>query len=880
MPEAEGSSPNLTGTTVGRFEIRARLGAGGMGEVYLAEDTQLKRQVALKRMALHLGADSRHRQRFLREAQLASRLNNPYIAGIYDVFERENEVFLVMEYVEGKPLRQFLSAPMKPETLLPIAIECARGLAAAHAQGVLHRDIKPENIMITPSGHVKILDFGLARLLDQVDETVSFQTEPGSLAGTAGYMAPEVLQEGQADPRSDIFALGVVFYEALSGRHPFRAKTFLTTSHRVLKFVPPPLDATNRAVPPELDRIIAKMLAKDPAERYPTAAELAAELNLIERATSSGIRLAPGWSRDRVRLPALLRGRSVLWIAALILLAGLAALSPVRDAVEEWFRSSGIGQSRRQVVVLPFAALDGSSADQAFATGLTDTLTARLTELSATHSLEVVPASEVFSNKVTTPELARQQFGVNLVFTGSLQRAGDRVRVTFSLVDTRNRRQLGARTITVAAADPFAVEDDVSSGALEMLKLQLQPSERKGFREHGTDKPDAYAFYLQGMGFLQNYERSENISNAIDEFQQALKIDPNYARAFAGLGQAYWQQYLLTQDAKWTEMSRQACRKAIQLNQDLAAAMSCLGTVANGMGNYQEAAGHFQKALAADPTSDRAYLGLASAYEKLGRTSEAEQTYQKAIQLRPQYWAGYTWMGIFYFRQGRYDDARRMFHQVIALVPDSFVGYYDLGGIYVQQGNFADAIAPLQRSIAIRPTDAAYTNLGTAYFFLHQYDQAVRNFRESVKLLPNSYIGWRNLGDGYYWAPGQRDQAASAYRKAIDLSQAALKVNPHDAYAYEIMAVSQAMAGEKAAALASLKSAQLYAPQDPEISYAAALIDTHLGDLQQAMKWLKQALAGGYSRAIVNNDPALDPLRGIPGFPSAETGSDKTDGRK
>jgi tetratricopeptide (TPR) repeat protein/predicted Ser/Thr protein kinase len=879
MTEPAESSRNLTGKLVGRFQIRERLGSGGMGEVYLADDTQLKRPVALKRMALQLGTDQRYRQRFLREAQMASRLNNPYIAGIYDVIERDGEIFLVMEYVEGKPLRHYLREPMKLEQFLPIAIECARGLAGAHAQGILHRDIKPENIMITPAGHVKILDFGLARRMEQMEETVSFQSEAGTLAGTAGYIAPEVLVEGQADTRSDIFSLGVVFYEALSGRHPFRAKTFLTTSHKVLKEIPPPLDATNRAVPPEIDRIIAKMLAKDPAGRYPTAAELAAELNLIERGTASGIVTAQtAWVRMQ-RLSGRRMRRAAMALVVLAVLAGLAAVRPVRQRVEGWLGITSV-PGQKQIAVLPFAALGGGPAQKAFAYGLTETVTARLNELSATHALEVVSASDVFSGKVNTPDMARRQFGVNLVLTGSLQQVGNRVRVTYALVNTRTQRQVGARTVTLAATDPFSVEDDVATGALNLLQVQLEPAERKTFVAHGTEKPGAYAFYLQGMGYLQNYDRVENVTNAIEVFQQALELDANYARALAGLGQAYWLRYSSTMDPKWTVMSEQTCRRASAIDPKLAAARVCLGTVANGTGKYQEAAAEFQKALDAEPTNNQAYEGLANTYDRMGRTEEAERTFQKAIQLRPQYWAGYSWLGVFYFGHGRYEEARQMFEQVTKLVPDSYQGYYDLGAVYVQSGHFARAVPLLEHSIAIRPNPTAYTDLGAAYFFLHRYDAAARNFQQGVKLSPDDFEIWRNLADGYYWAPGKREEAGPAYRKAIDLADAALKVNPSSAKAYKIRAICQAMLGEKDAALKSLSQAQGLVKGDPDLSYTAALIHAHMGDPEQAMKWLKLALSEGFSPAMAQSDPLLDSLHGMKGFPGPEADSDNSKRRQ
>jgi len=874
MSEQSGQSKDLSGSSVGRFLIRERLGSGGMGEVYLAEDPQLRRTVAIKRMSARFGEDERYRQRFLREAQMASRLNDPRIAAVYDVFEREGEIFLVMERVEGETLRQGVKEPMKLDEFLPIAIECAEAVGVAHAEGVLHRDIKPDNIMVTPSGRVKILDFGLAHGISSSEETVAFETEPGMVSGTPGYIAPEVLVGGEADTRADIFSLGVVFYEALTAHHPFRAKTHIATSSRVLHEIPPAPSTVNPAVPPELDQIVMRMMAKDPAERYQKATELAAELNWIERSgTLPTVAAEAGFKPKRARRPK--RRRFVLAATAAVAavaIALLAAIPQVRRTVAGWMGAgAGAGpapSAEKQLAVLPFTILGGTPAEQAFATGLTDTVTARLSELSATHPLAVVPASSVFADKVDSPDAARRHYGVNLVLTGSLQKAGNEIRVTYALVDTRTQRQLSAKTKTVAATNPFAVEDDVAAGVLDMLQVQLEPAERETFEAKGTDKPDAYAFYLQGMGYLENYSREENITSAITVFQRALEIDPRYARAQAGLGMAYWQRYKLTSDPQWTAPSRQACDRALAINPNLAAAHVCLGTVANGTGKYQDAVGQFQKALATRPTDDGAYRGLAEAYEKLGRATEAEQTLLKAIRLRPQYWGGYSWLGWFYFSHGRYAEAARQYEHVVALAPDSFLGYYDLGAVYIMSGDFAKAVAPLERSIAIRPNGSAYTNLGTADFYLRRYGEAVENFKKAADLEPRDYTVWRNVGDGYYWAQAMREQAMPAYRKAIGLAEDALRVNPNDANAYKTLAACQAMTGARQQAVTAIARALTLSSDDPDALYTAAVVYAQVGQSAQAIEWLKKALKAGASTAMARNEPAFDSLRGKKDFPS------------
>ncbi len=872
MGEDSGHSSDLSGSSIGRFWIVKRLGAGGMGEVYLAEDTQLRRTVAIKRMALRFGADERYRKRFLREAQTASRLNDPHIAAIYDVFEREGEIFLVMERVEGKTLRQLVREQIELGDFLPLAVQCAEGLAVAHAQGVVHRDIKPDNIMVTPAGQVKILDFGLAHREAPEGETISFETEPGALSGTAGYIAPEVLLEGEADARSDIFSLGVVFYEALTGRHPFLARTGAATSNRVLNEEPPPPSSICPTLPVEVDRIVKRMLAKDPALRYAKASEVAADLKWMDQSGS-----AP--TLEAQPLPKLRRrGGRRWWLAAgaAAIVVALVAIPALRRAVE-----SGIGmqtslRGERQLVVLPFAARGGTEAQQAFAAGLTDMVTARLSELSATHSLAVVPASEVFAKKVDSPDSARREFGVNLVLTGSLQQADGQIRVAYALVNARTQRQLAARTKTVAASDPFAVEDDISDGVLDMLQVQLQPGERKTLNAKGTDKPGAYAFYLQGMGYLDNYERPENITNAIQVFHRALQIDPGYARAYAGLGLAYWQRYNQTGDLRWPEQSKKACNRAVTIEPRLATAHICLGTVANGTGKYAEAVKEFQRALVAQPTNDHAYQGLAEAYGKLGRTSEAELTFKKAISLRPQYWAGYSWLGLFYYKHGRYTEAEKMFRQVVALVPDSFQGYSNLGAIYAQVGDFEKAVPMFKHSISIRPNADAYSNLGFAEFYAHRYDRAATNFEKAAGMAPNDYGIWRNVGDGYYWARGKRKQAEAAYRKAIEMAERALQVNPKDANAYKVLAVCRAMTGAREQALTTIRKTLELAPDDPDAMYAAAVVYTQLGEREKGMEWLKKTVAAGVSPAMVSNDPAFDSLHRMKGFPVHSEGPQST----
>jgi tetratricopeptide (TPR) repeat protein len=652
----------------------------------------------------------------------------------------------------------------------------------------------------------------------------------------------------------------VVFYEALSGRHPFLAGSFMATSDRILHEVPAPLTRLNPKVPAELERIVAKMLAKDQAERYATAADLLVDLRAVQRVGPYPAPLPPR------ALSAPRRGKWWALAAAVgvLLVVGIGLL-PKMHRPDRWFGPRVVA-GPKVLAVLPFQAIGGAPENQAYSDGITGTLTAQLTWLTPAHALQVVPPSEVHARHVSSAGEARKELGVNLVLEGTLDRSGNAVRVNYALVDAVTLRQLRAETITAEASDPFAVQDRVAEGLVKMLELELNPQERQALQTHGTQVAGAYDFYLQGHGYLQNYDRPENIENAISVFQRALSLDPNYSLAHAGLGEAYWRKYEVRKEFHWIEPARKACGRALALDEKLAAAHICLGTLDNGTGQYGSATAEFHRALETEPTSDDAYRGLGFAYEHLGKLAEAERTHRQAIDLRPQYWGGYSWLGAFYFRQARYSDAAEMFKHVVALVPDSFRAYNNLGGTYIHMGRYNDAVAVLQRSVAIRPNAIGYSNLATAYFHQRQFAEAARTFEEAVKLDQRDYQLWGNLGDAYFWAPGKRADAVRAYQKAITLARENLPINPRDAHLLGDLANYHALLQERSAATAYLGQALKIAPNDGDLRFKAALVYNELGETGKALEWLGKALAAGYSPSKVHDTPNFDHLRSNPRF--------------
>ncbi len=846
---------SLSGTVAGRFLIRGRLGAGGMGEVYRADDLRLKRAVALKRMSPHLRADRLYRERFFKEAERASGLTGDHVAAVYDVLEDNGEIFLVMEYVEGETLRERLHRPLPLEEFLHIARQCADALVVAHARGIVHCDLKPENIMLTATQQVKVLDFGVAKHIPRTDDSSTLEELVG---GTPAYMSPEVLLDNLSDGRADIFSLGVVFYEALTGQHPFRARSFVATSQRILHDSPPPVSSLNPKVPPAIETIVSRMLAKDPEQRIASASQLSADLRNL---TSPELLTPPPALRQsrrwRYSIPTV-----AIFALVIVLLAGAVIR---RRQIEHWLNAREIPK-QKYLAVLPFNSSAGDANTRAFSAGLTESLAVRLKQLQLGYPLQVVPPSEILAEGVNTVEQAHKSFGANLVLEGSVRESGTMVRVNYSLIDAETRNQLQADTITTQASDPFTLEDRVVDGVLNTLGPELQNQNRPTVVNHGTTEPAAYDFYLRGRGYLQEYHDPERVDSAIAVFNHALERDPNYALAYAGLGQAYWHKYEETHNQNWVAKASQGCKRAVELGRELANGHTCIGTVYNGTGRYEQAAEEFQRAAQLDPDSDDALRGLGLAYQSLVKLPEAEANYQRAISLHPNYWAGYNWLGSFYYRQARYEDAAKMFSHVVALAPDSERGYSNLGGVYLNLGRYAEAIPLFQRSVAIRPTADAYSNLATAYFFQQRFDEAAHTYEQAVKLNAEDYEMWGNLGDAYNWSSKQQSQAPQSYRKAISLANAALRVNPRDAAVLCDLALYHAMLREQDAAISSIRRALALAPGNSDFLFKAAEIYNQFGMTERALAALQDSIKQGYSKFFTRDHPIFGNLKTDPRF--------------
>ncbi len=551
--------------------------------------------------------------------------------------------------------------------------------------------------------------------------------------------------------------------------------------------------------------------------------------------------------------------RTVIYstIIILLILAGAALV------YQRWIRqdsTTGL-PPRINLAILPFRSINLTGDSKAFADGLIATMNAQLTKLRGQHPLLVVSASEIREKNIHTVQDAIIELGVNLVMVGYLQQVGEQVRIDYVMVDAKSKLNLTGDSITAAISNPFHLMDRVVASVLGNLEIDLLPEEKGSIAVRTTQEPEAYNYYVTAVGYLQEYQKPENIQNAVRTLQKALEKDPEFAEAYAALGEARWLEYFHEKDTKIVEDARDACNKALALDSNLASGHICLGVVFNTSGKYEEAVEEFKRALDLEPTSDEAFRHLGTAYESLGLFDEAEKVYKQAIRLKPEYWAGYSYLGVLYAKQGRYSNAVEQFNRVTKIVPDNHFAYNNMGCVYLWEGKYSKAIRKLKHSATLRPTEDAYSNLGTAYFYLRKFSEAAAAYEKAIEFNDRDCLIWGNLGDARYWDPTNRSRAGKAYRKALKLGEQRLSLNPRDVQMLGYMAYYYAMLDEKEDAQKYMKQALVEDPQDAELFFNLAQTCYRLGDKGQALDWLKKAVAIGLTEEMIKNTPLLDRLR-------------------
>ncbi len=833
------------GTSFSHYEIRSQIGAGGMGEVYLAEDLKLRRQVAIKFIAHHKEISPAAEKRFLREARAASQLNHPNIITIYEAGETDNHAYIVMEYVEGRSLRELiLACDLTPHLTLDIAVQISDALAEAHEHNVIHRDIKPENILLTERGRIKVLDFGLARNFgpfasDQDGPTmVDSLTDSGAIVGTLPYMSPEQLKREQLDRRSDIFSFGIVLFEMMTGRHPFKGMNAFEIASLILKDEEVNTDCFSPALPQSVPVFIKRVLEKDRRRRFDSFIEVRRELETIindmSRCETQGF--------TPVRPPPVLSGVSF------------------RNSLFSTIATPVIGAAPPTVLVLPLEAVGSQDETSFIGIGLAYSITTGLAKIRDISVLSKA-ASAGRSGQIEQDTRAYARgLGANILLEGEVMRSGQTLRIMVRLSDVESGRVIWGDQYSGVESDLFKVQDMVCESVAAALRVRVSTDVRDRMADPPAANLEAFERYSKGRAFLERREVTRNIDYAIQMFEESLKLDASFALAQAGLGEAYWMKYEASHEEMWVERALAACDRALILDPQHTQVHFSLGLVYHGTGKLDRAIEEFKIVIARQPLSDDAHRWLGRCYQERDELELALAHFQQAISIRAGYWENYNFLGFCYYTLGRYHEAAEQFRRVISIQPDNYHGYNNLGAMYYLLGRYEDAAAMHQRAIDIHPAAKAYSNLGSNYFYLGRYGEAIEAYRNAVELDPMDDILYRNLGDALLLS-GQEEEAAAQFEKAIGLIQDALHTNPGSAQLLGRLAVGQAKLQRKEEALTSIERAGALEPHNTMLMYQRAVVLSLVGNTEQSAGYLRDALRHGYSRSEAERDPDLEPLR-------------------
>jgi serine/threonine protein kinase/tetratricopeptide (TPR) repeat protein len=795
-------SPN---TNLSHYRIVSKIGAGGMGEVYLAEDTRLGRKVALKILSAELTKQEDRVRRFEQEARAASGLSHPNILAIFDIGKEDSSHFIATEFIEGQTLRSVLTrARMKVGDVLDIALQGAGALAAAHAAGIIHRDVKPENIMVRPDGLVKVLDFGLAKLIeaqapsaDSGARTIAkANTDPGTVMGTAAYMSPEQARGQQVDARTDIFSLGVVIYEMIAGRAPFEGETASHVIVSILEKEPVPLMRSSPDAPSELERIVSKALAKDKDERYQTVKDLLIDLKRLKQRRDLDAEIERSISPDTLTQSAVATSSGQMVADTTMPSAGSSGEITARTTSSAEYLVSGIKQHKGGVIatlsllviaiaalvyffypansagainsiaVLPLANASGDPNIEYVSDGVSESL---INSLSQLQRLRVTARTTAFryKGKEIDPQQVGRELNVRAVLMGRVRQVGDKLNIQVDLVDATTGAQLWGEEYNRKLSDILAVKQDISREITDKLRLRLTGDEQKQITGRDTTNAEAYQSYLRGR-YHWNKRTADDLKKANEQFLQAIARDPNYALAYAGLADCYMllEQYAGMPSSEAAPKAKAAAERALAIDDSLAEAHTSLAFYYNKSWRWEESEKEFKRAISLNPNYPTAHHWYQSLLLSLGREEEALAEIERALELDPLSPVLGVNVGLIYIGKGDFDRAMEHARRLLELDPNFPLAHHLFGVVYLKQRRYAEAIAEFQRDVANDRSAYSLSFLGHAYALAGRRDEALAILKE----LEEKYNRRESLGQyvaGVYAGLGDKDRAFAWLEKGF-----------------------------------------------------------------------------------------------------------------
>ncbi len=811
-----------SGTKLGRYEIRAKIGAGGMGEVYLAQDTKLERKVALKILPADVASHRDRMDRFVREAKAAAALNHPNIAHIYEIGEAEGQNFIAMEFIDGQTLRKVIhSGQADMPKLLRYLQHVAEGLAKAHAAGIVHRDLKPDNIMVTRDGHAKILDFGLAKLIEPQQSSVDTgeaaselatailqqHSTPGVVLGTVGYMSPEQAQgkTKEIDQRSDIFSFGCILYEAVTGHKAFAGKDAVDSLNKIIREPVTPISDFRPDAPNDLQRVVRRCLAKDPEDRYQTIKDVAIELRELRRdlAGATGIDtttspqfgvppsggiVSPGQilpseastpssqppSSAEYIVSGIRQHKFALAVALMVLAAGAVGLGMYLHA-----RNNEV--AIESIAVLPFQNRSTDGDTEYLSDGLAESLIYRLSQLP---NLKVSPTSSVFAykNKEIDPVKVGNQLGVNAVLLGRIVQRGDSLTISAELVDVRYNKLLWGEQYERKMSELLQTQREIAREIVDKLRLKVSGQEQ-GLAKHYTESNEAYQLYLKGR-FQWHKRTNEALKKSIDYFNQAIERDPSFALAYAGLADCYVVPAYMLPPGEKIPKAKMAAMKALELDDTLAEAHTSL---ARAMTTYdwdwRGAEREFQRAIELNPNYAIAHQWYCGYLEAMGRTPEAIAEGKRALELDPLSPIITFEMGLGFFYARDYDKAIEYYQKTLELDPDFPPAHGQLPAAYEQKRMYDQAITGFQKGTNLKGSREWYfslSGLAHVYAVTGNKGEAQKLLSEMKDLSVRQYVPADRIAL-IYAGLSDKDEAFAWLEKAYDersFNMTWLKVEP------------------------------------------------------------------------------------------------------